>query len=151
MHVRDLSPEARAAVAEWLRGLAATYDEEAEEELDTDDPDCEAADILQAQSLALETAADQIAGLEPQAPGTSLPESDFTIKDPDSWHVMVAAAGLSSDAYLKWGEYAKVRLMVLPDGRVSGRLLRRDGGSDDEVAHMTEAERRSMQDDEEAP
>ena len=65
MHVRDLSPEARAAVAEWLRGLAATYDEEAEEELDTDDPDCEAADILQAQSLALETAADKIGGLEP--------------------------------------------------------------------------------------
>lgn len=63
MHVRDLSPEARAAVAEWLRGLAATYDEEAEEELDSDDADCEAADVLYAQSLALESAADKLAGI----------------------------------------------------------------------------------------
>lgn len=101
----------------------------------TDDPAAAARDSDAAEALGTEVSID-------------LPEGEFVIKDPDNWHSMVSAAGLSSDAYLKWGEYAKVRLTVLPDGRISGRLLRRDGGSDEEIAYMTEAERRSMRDDE---
>ena len=51
---------------------------------------------------------------------------------------MVSAAGLSREAYLEYGEYARVALTVHPDATITGRLLRRDGKA--EVVPVTAAE-----------
>lgn len=86
-------------------------------------------------------------GLAEKAESLNLPESEYTIKCPDTWYEMVTAAGLSPRAYLEYGEYAHVLLTVLPDGRIIGRLLRQDDGDNDDVAKMTDDERREEGDE----
>ncbi|HMV67591.1 MAG TPA: hypothetical protein PKA64_12130, partial [Myxococcota bacterium] len=83
----------------------------------------------------------------PDEDGDDLPGYEFRVKDPDFLSEMVESAGLSTAAYLEYGEYATFHITIHPDASISGFICRQDGGNDDEVAEMTEDERAESEED----
>lgn len=74
--------------------------------------------------------------LAAQTPERGRHPEEFLVKNPDAWRTLLEGTGLDRDAYLEYGEYARIAIWVAPDATIHGRLLRQDGGADDQAARL---------------